>query len=80
MRRGIAKNEILHSDEAAVSIRVVERASEHYGWPLHIIENCADDPAIEQPDAFLRTLRSDSSRAQLERSLHWPARPDSHPS
>lgn len=45
-------------NDLQVSVRVAERASDHYGWPLHIIENCADDPAIEQPDAFLHALRS----------------------
>lgn len=35
-----------------------ERASERYGWPLHVIDRARDDPAAEQPDAFIRALRS----------------------
>lgn len=41
-----------------VRLRRVESASEKYGWPLHVIEDCRDDPAVEQPTAFLRALRS----------------------
>jgi len=35
---------------------VAERASARYGWPLHVIEDCRDDPAFEQPEAFLTAL------------------------
>jgi hypothetical protein len=34
-------------------IPLTERDRERYGWPLHIIEGCADDPPTEQPAAFL---------------------------
>jgi pimeloyl-ACP methyl ester carboxylesterase len=40
-------------------LRVAETASQHYGWPLHVIEHAGDDPPIEQPDAFLRALLAD---------------------
>lgn len=39
-------------------LEVAEAASSRYGWPLHVIENARDDPAIEQPEAFLKALRS----------------------
>jgi pimeloyl-ACP methyl ester carboxylesterase len=39
-----------------VRLRVAETAGARYGWPLHVIENAADDPAVEQPEAFLRAL------------------------
>lgn len=39
-------------------LSVAERASARFGWPLYVIENAADDPAFEQPDAFLRALRA----------------------
>jgi hypothetical protein len=39
-------------------LSVAEDASARFGWPLHVIENCNDDPPIEQPEAFLRTLRT----------------------
>jgi pimeloyl-ACP methyl ester carboxylesterase len=40
----------------AIPLAVAEAARERYGWPLHIIEDCADDPPIEQPDAFVKAL------------------------
>jgi pimeloyl-ACP methyl ester carboxylesterase len=39
-----------------VRLRIGEAASARYGWPLHVIEDAGDDPAIEQPEAFLRAL------------------------
>ncbi len=43
--------------DLASPLRIAEAASERYGWPLHVIENAADDPPIEQPEAFLDALR-----------------------
>ena len=43
--------------DLATRLEVAQGASERYGWPLHIIENAADDPAGEQPAAFVQTLR-----------------------
>lgn len=42
--------------DRATNVEVGEAASARYGWPLTIIDNCADDPAIEQPEAFLEAL------------------------
>jgi pimeloyl-ACP methyl ester carboxylesterase len=39
-------------------VRVAEAASERYGWPLHVIEGAGDDPPLEQPEEFLRLLRT----------------------
>lgn len=39
-----------------VPLRVAERASTRYRWPLHIVDDAADDPAVEQPQAFLAAL------------------------
>jgi hypothetical protein len=36
-----------------VRLKLAEAASVKYGWPLHVIEVCRDDPAAEQPEAFL---------------------------
>lgn len=41
-----------------VPLRVAERASSRYRWPLHIIDDAADDPAFEQPEAFLAVMRA----------------------
>jgi pimeloyl-ACP methyl ester carboxylesterase len=45
-------------------LSIAEAASTRYGWPLHVIENSADDPPVEQPEALLRVLRAalDSSQ------------------
>ena len=34
-------------------LAVAQRASSRYGWTLHIIEQAADDPAFEQPEAVV---------------------------
>ena len=44
--------------DLGVRLAVAEAASARYGWPLHVIENARDDPAIEQPEAFLEALRT----------------------
>ena len=44
--------------DLATPLSVAEEASARYGWPLHIIENCNDDPPVEQPEALLRALRT----------------------
>ena len=41
-----------------VRLRVAQAASTLHGWPLHVIEDAADDPAVEQPEAFLRALHT----------------------
>jgi pimeloyl-ACP methyl ester carboxylesterase len=35
-------------------LRVAEAVGERFGWPLRVIDGAADDPPIEQPEAFLR--------------------------
>jgi pimeloyl-ACP methyl ester carboxylesterase len=42
--------------DLGVPLNVAEAASARHGWPLHVIENARDDPAIEQPEAFLEAL------------------------
>lgn len=41
-----------------VRLRTAEAASTRYGWPLHVIEDCRDDPAAEQPEALLEALHA----------------------
>ena len=41
----------------ATPLAVAEEVSARFGWPLHVIEDCNDDPPVEQPEALLRTLR-----------------------
>jgi pimeloyl-ACP methyl ester carboxylesterase len=59
--------------DLGVRLEVAEAASARYGWGLHVIESAADDPAIEQPEVFLRALRAalgGPSRPLEERSGH----------
>jgi pimeloyl-ACP methyl ester carboxylesterase len=44
--------------DLGVRLEIAEAASARYDWPLHVIENAADDPAIERPEAFLHALRA----------------------
>lgn len=45
-------------EDLQVRLSVAQAASTRYGWPLHVIDGAADDPAVEQPEAFARALRS----------------------
>jgi pimeloyl-ACP methyl ester carboxylesterase len=39
-------------------VQVAQAAAARYGWPLHVIDDAADDPAHEQPVAFLQAFRA----------------------
>jgi pimeloyl-ACP methyl ester carboxylesterase len=43
-------------EDRATPLAVASEAHARHGWPLHVIDGAADDPAIEQPDAFIRVL------------------------
>jgi pimeloyl-ACP methyl ester carboxylesterase len=42
-----------------VRLWVTQAASARYGCPPHVIENAADDPAFERPEAFPHALRTE---------------------
>jgi pimeloyl-ACP methyl ester carboxylesterase len=44
--------------DQANDLQIAESASERYGWPLHVIENCADDPPRDEPRQFTEALRA----------------------
>jgi pimeloyl-ACP methyl ester carboxylesterase len=44
--------------DRANRLGIAERAGARYGWPLHVIEDCADDPARDRPEAFVEALRA----------------------
>jgi putative flavoprotein involved in K+ transport len=46
-------------EDRQVQLRVAEEAAARHGWPLHVIDGAAGDPAIERPKAFLRALRTE---------------------
>ena len=45
-------------NDLQVRLQVAEVASARHGWPLHVIEDAGDDPAFEQPEAFMRKLHA----------------------
>jgi FAD/FMN-containing dehydrogenase len=44
--------------DAATPVAVAEAVGARRAWPLRVIEEAGDDPAIEQPAAFVRALRA----------------------
>jgi pimeloyl-ACP methyl ester carboxylesterase len=44
--------------DLATQLAIAKAASARYGWPLRVIEDAADDPPIEQPETFLKSLRA----------------------
>jgi pimeloyl-ACP methyl ester carboxylesterase len=57
-------------DDVGMRLEIAEAASTRYGWPLHVIEDARDDPAIEQPEAFLRALRTALGTSSREEPAH----------
>jgi pimeloyl-ACP methyl ester carboxylesterase len=41
-----------------VRLGVAQATSARHGWPLHVIDGAGDDPAFEQPEAFLGGLHA----------------------
>ncbi len=44
--------------DLATRLADAETASERYGWPLQVIDDCGSDPPIEQPEALVDALQS----------------------
>ena len=44
--------------DVGMRLNVAESASRRHGWPLYVIDDARDDPAVEQPAAFLEALRT----------------------
>jgi pimeloyl-ACP methyl ester carboxylesterase len=42
--------------DRATPLAVAEAAAAAHGWPLTVIDDCADDPPVEQPEAFVAAL------------------------
>jgi pimeloyl-ACP methyl ester carboxylesterase len=57
-RIGVPTTLIWGRHDRGVRLNVARVAGERYGWALHVIEDARDDPAIEQPQAFLEALRT----------------------
>jgi pimeloyl-ACP methyl ester carboxylesterase len=55
-RIGVATTLIWGRHDLQVPLATAETAATRFGWPLHVIDNAGDDPALEQPQAFLNAL------------------------
>jgi len=44
-------------EDRANRLRVAERAASRHGWPLRVVDECADDPPRDRPEEFLAALR-----------------------
>lgn len=53
--------------DKANRLKVAIKASEKYGWPLHIIEDTRDDPKLEKPDAFVEAVQSSVAEPLVEK-------------
>jgi pimeloyl-ACP methyl ester carboxylesterase len=56
-RIGVPTTLIWGREDTATPVAVAEQTCARYGWDLSVVENCAGDPAIEQPLAFVQALR-----------------------
>ncbi|HEX6363533.1 MAG TPA: alpha/beta fold hydrolase, partial [Albitalea sp.] len=56
-RIGVPTALIWGRHDLATPLAVAESAAHRFGWPLHVIDDSADDPAMDQPAAFARVLR-----------------------
>ena len=54
---GVPTTLIWGRHDRATPLAVAENASARLGWSIRVIENCNDDPPVEQPEALLRELR-----------------------
>ncbi len=60
------------SDDRANPVAIAEKVSARHGWPLHVIERAADDPARDRPAAFLEALRSALSDHRADSGSEFP--------
>ncbi len=44
--------------DPATPLYVAQAVSASHGWPLEVVDDCAADPHVEQPEAFCDALRS----------------------
>lgn len=43
--------------DRANPLKIAEAANKRYGWPLHVIDDTRDDPKLERPKEFVKTLK-----------------------
>lgn len=68
MRTAVPTGLIWGRHDQATPLSVAEATHVRFGWPLRVIEHCADDPPLEQPEAFLHALRGALESMTKERT------------
>jgi FAD/FMN-containing dehydrogenase/pimeloyl-ACP methyl ester carboxylesterase len=58
--------------DEATPLAAAQAASAAHGWPLHVIDDCADDPPVERPEALVRALDAEALRERLDGTLLLP--------
>ncbi|MDN3669390.1 alpha/beta hydrolase [Echinicola jeungdonensis] len=53
--------------DKANKLKVAQKASEKYGWPLQIIEETRDDPKLERPEEFAHAIQVAIDQPVLEK-------------
>jgi pimeloyl-ACP methyl ester carboxylesterase len=54
--------------DRATPLSIAERASKRFRWNLCVIDDAADDPALEQPEAFMIALHTALGRSQTHQA------------
>ena len=54
--------------DLAIPLAAAQAVGTRLKWPLHVIEDSADDPPVEQPEAIVRLLRTILAQSQPERA------------
>ena len=53
--------------DLATPVAVAEAASARFGWPLRVVEDAADDPPVERPEALVAALHDALARPAAPR-------------
>jgi pimeloyl-ACP methyl ester carboxylesterase len=54
----VATTLIWGRQDRATPLSIAEEAARHFGWSLLVVDDAADDPALEQPEAFMAALQT----------------------
>jgi pimeloyl-ACP methyl ester carboxylesterase len=61
-RLGVPVSMLWGRHDLQVRVAVAQAASRRFGWPLHVVEDCRDDPCWERPEEAVAALRAALAR------------------
>jgi FAD/FMN-containing dehydrogenase/pimeloyl-ACP methyl ester carboxylesterase len=61
--------------DLATPLAIAEATAAEHGWPLHVIDDCADDPPVERPAELARALGAEDLRHRLDGPVLLPGGP-----